>query len=302
MRFTNTLVLAALGVAAHPSGHGHHHQHREVDAAVDKRNTWVVATINGDVVSWTANYGDVATSTPTPSSSASSASATPTGDSTYDSDGTGSGISTYEAFPSCSLTSAKIKRATESEISYSGNTGCDGYGSNMKLIKSNLKSDYSYVVKAVNNGSETMQCYAWNKIGPDGGINGFFLGNQALEFDVDADSYQYIAFDTNTQGGMCCAQGSVSTTTYGEFLCPWLEFDFGDAANSYWSGFDASALVAGSVGGPYDYLKACTEDNSVCSTLYEGGGGSNAYLPGDESADGIGGNLSPGDVSLVAEW
>ncbi|CAK7237267.1 hypothetical protein SCUCBS95973_009903 [Sporothrix curviconia] len=336
MRFTNALVLAAIGVAAHPSGHAH--LHRAVhEHNQDKRDDVIVtATIDGKVVSWTqggspfkaahkptiaaaavvdtttsATSTSVAAATSTvakaastsSAAAASSAAASTAASSTESSSGaTGSGISTYEAFASCSSSKKGKKRATAAEIAYTGNTGCSGYGSNMKLVQSNIADQYTYGVKAVNSASDTMQCVAWNKIGSDGGINGFFSGNQVLTFNIAAGSSQHIVFDTNTQGGMCCQSGSVSLTSVGEFLCPWLEFDFGDAANSGWSGFDASALVAGSVGGPYGALKACTADGATCSTLYAGGGGSNAYLPGDEAADGIGGNLPAGTVSLIATW
>ncbi|KAL1890123.1 hypothetical protein Sste5346_008416 [Sporothrix stenoceras] len=341
MRFTNALLLAAIGVSAHPSGHAHLHRavHEKMQ---EKRDDAVIvtATIDGKVVSWTQGGSpfkaahkptlaaavvntptttSTAAATPTVAKAASSSSpaaaasssavASPAASSASSSTGSssgasGSGISTYEAFGTCA-SSKKLKnkkRATAAEIAYAGNTGCDGYGSNIKLVQSNIADKYTYGVKAVNSASETMQCQVWNKIGADGGINGFFSGNQALTFTIPAGSSQHVVFDTNTQGGMCCQTGSVSLTSVGEFLCPWLEFDFGDSANSGWSGFDASALVAGTVGGPYGALEACTADGATCSTLNAGGGGTNAYLPGDEALDGVGGNLAPGTVSLVATW
>lgn len=329
------MILAAVGVSALPSGHAHNHAHLHRQAAKRDDEVLVTATIDGKVVSWTqggspfkaahkptaavvqaavATSSSVAAATTTSSSSvaavtttsssstaaaatttSSSAAATSTSSS---SSGSGSGISTYEAFTSCS---SNTKRATTADIAYVGNTGCDGYGSNIKLIQSNLASDYTYVVKAANGGSSSMECKIWNKIGADGGINGFFSGNEADTFTLAAGSSQYIAFDKNSQGGMCCAEGSIALTSYGEFNCPWLEFDFGSTKNSDYSGFDASALVEGS-SGPWAPLKVCTEDNSVCSTLDGNGSGTNAYLPGDEALDGIGGNLSPGNVSLISTW
>ncbi|CAK7213820.1 hypothetical protein SBRCBS47491_001935 [Sporothrix bragantina] len=336
MRFTNALVLAAVGVAAHPSGHAHLHRAVHEHNQAKRDDVIVTATIDGKVVSWTqggspfkaahkptfaaaavvdttpttsttvaaatSTVAKAATSSSSAAAAASPAASTAASSTDSSSSASGSGISVYEAFASCSSSKKGKKRATAAQIAYTGNTGCSGYGSNMKLVQSNIADQYTYGVKAVNSASETMQCVAWNKIGSDGGINGFFSGNQALTFTIPAGSSQHIVFDTNTQGGMCCQTGSVSLTSVGEFLCPWLEFDFGDSANSGWSGFDASALVAGSVGGPYGALKACTADGSVCSTLNAGGGGTNAYLPGDEAADGIGGNLPAGTVSLVATW
>ncbi len=340
MRLTPVLLLGAIGASAHPSLHGAHqhralHEHR----AEAKRDTIVVATIYGKVVSWT--QGDspfvaaqkptsaaptsttstvvpvvptsstsstpvvavAAAGTTTSSSSTATATASSAAAAVPSSGGSSgsSGASSYEGF-ACSKKSRKNKRATNAQIAYAGNTGCAGYGSNVKLIQDSIASKYTYVVKAVNSASSTVQCKVWNKIGPDGGINGFFSGNEALSFTIGGGGSQYVAFDSNTQGGMCCSVGSVPLTSVGEFSCPWLEFDFGDSANGGWSGFDASALVAGATGGSFKALKACTADGSVCSTLYEGGGGSNAYLPGDEALDGIGGNLAPGSVSLVGTW
>ena len=331
------MILAAVGVSALPSGHNHARLHRE--AAKRDGDVLVTATIDGKVVSWTqggspfkaahkptaaavkeaavVTSSPVAAATTTSSSStyvaptttssssssvvattSSSSSAAASSTSSSSSGGSGSGSSTYEAFTSCS---SNTKRATSADISYVGNTGCDGYGSNIKLIQSNIASDYDYVVKAVNGGSSSMQCKVWNKIGSDGGINGFFSGNEVDSFTLSAGSSQYLAFDKNSQGGMCCATGSIALTSYGEFNCPWLEYDFGSTKNSDYSGFDASALVEGS-SGPWAALEVCTSDSSTCSTLNGDGTGTNAYLPGDEALDGIGGNLSPGKVTLISTW
>lgn len=353
MRLSSALLVAAVGVAAHPSGAGHAHAHlhralhQQQQQQHQKRDVvYVTATIDGKVVSWTqggspfkaahkptvqaaavvdtTSSSTVAaaattTSTSSPAAAATTSSSAAAADTTTASAATttgsssgasGSGLATYEAFATCAAAKRSVKhanrqnkkRATAAEIAYTGNTGCDGYGSNIKMVESSIVSQYTYAVKAVNSGSSTMQCKVWNKIGPDGGINGFFSGNEALTFSLAAGSSQDLVFDTNSQGGMCCEADAVSLTSAGEFLCPWLEFDFGDTANSGWSGFDASALVEGSAGGPYNALKVCTADESVCSTLNSGGGGTNAYLPGDEDEDGIGGNLEPGAVSLVATW
>ncbi|ERS95163.1 allergen Asp f 4 [Sporothrix schenckii 1099-18] len=339
MRFTNALLLAAIGVSAHPSGHAHLHRAVHEQHQAEKRDVLVTATIDGKVVSWTQGGSpfkaahkptDAAavvntpttTSTPaaaatpstkasssakaaaSPSAAASPASSAAPSSSDSSSGASGSGISTYEAFGSCASSKARKtkKRATEANIAYAGNTGCNGYGSNVKLVQSSIADKYTYIVKAVNSASSTMQCQVWNKIGPDGGVNGFFINNQALTFTIPAGASQHVVFDANSQGGMCCQEGSVSLTDAGEFLCPWLEFDFGDAANQGWSGFDASALVAGSAKAPFGALNVCTADGATCSTLFAGGGGTNAYLPGDEKLDGIGGNLAPGAVSLIATW
>lgn len=337
MRVSTALLLTAVGVSALPSGHHQHHAH--VHRAADKRDesVLVTATIDGKVVSWTQGgspfklahrptVAAIALSSPKPSSSSaapttssssivvptttslsssySSSSSTVVATSTSSSATASSSSSSDSSsgFTACSANSASSKkRATSADIAYVGNTGCDGYGSNIKLIEKSSTSAYDYVVQAVNDASKAMECAVWNKIGSDGGINGFFKGNEASSFTLAAGSSQYIAFDKNSQGGMCCATGSIATTSYGEFNCPWLEFDFGSSKNSDYSGFDASALVEGA-SGPWAKLNVCTEDESTCSTLNGDGTGTNAYLPGDEALDGIGGNLSPGAVTLISTW
>ncbi|EFX01676.1 hypothetical protein CMQ_8142 [Grosmannia clavigera kw1407] len=231
--------------------------------------------------------------------SSAAAAASTTAASTSTSTDSGSGLSVYSAFATCS---SEKKRATMAEIAYTGNTGCDGYGSNIVLVQASIADKYDYTVKVVNDMSSTAQCKIWNKIGSDGKIDGFFTGFEAKTFTLKAGSSQYVAFDGNSQGGMCCSSGSIATTVAGEFLCPWLEFDFANTSNNEWSGFDASALVEGSAGGPYNALKVCTEDGSTCSSLDGTGSGTNAYLPGDEAADGIGGNIAAGSLSLIATW
>lgn len=342
MRSSPLILVAALGAAALPSGHQHHralHAKKDVSvtATIDGK---VVSWMMGDSPFKIA-YKSTTTATPSATSTAVSiaAVATPsasTHSSTHSSSSSsttvaaatsktaastskstsaaatttvasaatgtsgGTGLATYSAFATCS--SDKMKRATEAEIAYTGNTGCDGYGSNIVLVQDSIASEYAYTVKVNNDMSSTAQCKIWNKIGSDGGIDGFFTGFEAKTFKLAAGSHQYVAFDSNTQGGMCCSSGSIPTTTAGEFLCPWLEFDFADSANSDWSGFDASALVEGSAGGPYNKLNVCTKDGTTCSSLDGSGSGTNAYLPGDEAADGIGGNLPAGNVALIASW
>jgi len=327
MHLARLIVLAAVGVAAHPSGHAHMHRAVHEEKGLEKKDRQMIyATIDNKVVSWSEGGSPfkqahkptpepepttTSTSTPPPaptptsttaaspatttaSSSSSSSSSPPP--SSPSSSGQGQGIGTFEAF-ACSK-----KRATGGDITYTGNTGCDGvYGSNVKLIKSNLASKYDYTIKVVGSSS-AMQCVVWNKIGHDGGVNGFFNGNQVLTFELPANGEQYIAFDANTQGGMTCCAGTVPLTGVGQFNGAWCEWDFADAKNGNHNGFDASALVAGVAGGPFNPLSFCTADKSVCSTLYAGGGGLNAYLPGMEAVDGVGGNLLPGPVALVATF
>ncbi len=309
MHLIPLLLLAAVGVSAHPSGHAHAHAHLHGKRAGQP----IVATIDGKVVSWFQGGSPFKIShrptpapqarpaevpapgpAPAPAPAAPAPAPAPAPAAPAPPPGSGQGASTYEPFSSCGT----AKRASAAAISYKGTTACNGvYGSNIKLVQSNIASQYQYTTK-VFGAAQDQQCKVWLKIGRDGGLDGFFSGNEALTFTLPAGAEQWLAFAPNTQGGLCCHAGSVPVTSFGEFHCAWTEFAFADGANGGWSGFDASQLVAGASGGPFNGLQVCKSDGSVCSTLNAGGGGQNAYLPGMEAADGIGGNVAPGPLSL----
>ncbi|TPX08257.1 uncharacterized protein E0L32_001847 [Thyridium curvatum] len=313
MHFAPLLLLSALGVAAHPSGHAHMHRdfHEKRNPAPNPAaGDIITATINGKVVSWTqgpdggspfkkAGKPVVQPSTtaaplvkPTPAAASSPPAASSSAASTSGGS-TGSGANTYEPF--CG--GSKAKRVTLDQIKYKGNVGVAGsYGCNIKLIESTIADKYKYTAR-IKGGSSKYTCAVWLKVGPDGGINGFFKNNEVHTFTIPANGEQWLAFDDDTQGGFCCSKGdAAATTSFGQYVCPWTEFDFGNTSNGGWSGFDASALVAGATGAAMDGLQVCAK--GTCSTLYQGGGGQNAYLPGMEAEDGIGGNIAPGPLTL----
>jgi hypothetical protein len=307
MHLASIILLAAAGVSAHPSGHAHMHARYHAADKVEKREEWITATINDKVVSWINNgpgpFRQAVRPTPAPASEAPSTppetQAVPTvAPANFKEQAVGNGAAEFAGFEPCG---ASKKRATLGQIMYKGNTGCSGYGSNIKMVKSTIADRYQYTVKVVSSGA-AMQCKVWNKIGRDGGINGFFSGNEAVTFDLPAGGIQYLAFDHNSQTGMTCGEGGVPLTSFGQFNGPWAEFDMGNESNGGWSGFDASQLVAGAMGGAMKKLDLCLTDGTVCSKLFEGGGGDNAFLPGDEAKDGIGGNIPPGSMHLVATF
>ncbi|KAL6910294.1 hypothetical protein GGI43DRAFT_389827 [Trichoderma evansii] len=280
MKFSTTSVLlaAALGVSAHPSGHVHQRAHNSLQA----RGDFVMA--NKPAAAPTSTAAPIAT--PTPSSAAPAKDAT----------SGGSGSSTAQGFCGKPLS----KRATAAEIAYKGNVGGTGAlaGCNIMAVQSKFASQYQYTA-AFNNAGGDSQCKCWNKIGPDGGINGFFNGNEALTFSLPAGGSQTIAFDGNSQGACACGEGSLPLTSIGEFAATWFEFDFGNLSNGGWSGYDASCLVSAAANLPIPGLKVCLASGSTCSTIYPGGKGDNAFVAGTAAMDGIGGNLTPGDQSLV---
>ncbi|KAM3515941.1 hypothetical protein MY11210_000481 [Beauveria gryllotalpidicola] len=269
MKFSATIVLAAaMGASAHPSRHAHHNAHRSVVG-----REFVMAQRPAPA-SPEAPAPAATTVAPSPSASSSS----------------GSGAKAF-----CS---GNKKRATLAQIAYVGNTGTAGNpGCNIMEIDSSAVSAYDYTMKFVNNGGSDEACVCWNKYGPDGGINGFFKNNEALDFKLPANGQAYVAVDGNSQIGCACGAPEVPTTSFGQFASTWVEADFGNESNNKWSGFDASALVSAKYGLPIPALKVCGQD--VCSTVYAGGQGDNAYLGGMEDLDGVGGNIKPGPLALT---
>ncbi len=317
MHWASLLLLTAAGVSAHPSGHSHAHAHRSFHAKnIEKRKT-ISAVIDGKTVSWddgsspfvqAVHPSSAPASTPstyTPAA-ATPASAPSTGSSlgvtdavSYASGGSGQGLSTYQPFDtSCGSTS---KRATEADIMYKGNTGCPNYGDNFKLVQSGIASQYNYNIKIISGACKT-NCVVWNKVGADNKLDGFFSGHEALNFFLDPNTSQYLAIAPNSQGALSCFCNQVPTTTWGEFQGAWTEFDMGSAKNSGWSGADASVLVAGNSGPTVSALKVSLADGSQASSVDGNGGGVNAYLTGDAAKDGIGANIPPGPVSIVADY
>ncbi|KAM3556430.1 hypothetical protein MY1884_005063 [Beauveria asiatica] len=281
MKFSATVVLAAaMGASAHPSRHAHHNAHRSVVG-----REFVMAQRPAPPASAAPEAPAPAATTVAPSPSAPEVSAA-----SSSSASSGSG---YKPF--CS---GNKKRATLAQIAYAGNTGTNGnFGCNIMKIDSSAASLYKYTMKFVNNGGSDLACTCWNKIGPDGGINGSFSNNQALDFTLPGNGEVYIAVDDNSQIGCACGLGKVPTTNSGQFASTWVEADFGNESNKKWSGFDASCLVSAANNLDIPALEVC--DSTTCSTIAAGGKGKNAYVGGMEADDGVGGNVAPGPLALT---
>ncbi|ROW09231.1 hypothetical protein VPNG_05804 [Cytospora leucostoma] len=337
-RLTSLLLLGAIGASAHPSNHARfHNKHRQVE---DRNIGDIIsAVIDGVEVFWTQTeaYG-AAAATPTSagivagkpnenfqvaatstsvyattfstsfattevsastSTSISSATATSTSSSSSSSS-SGSGVTEYTSFSDYCSSGSK-KRATTAEIKYAGNTGEDSdYGCNIMLLgNSDLASKYDNTVKFFG-GSSDMFCVVWNKIGSDGGVDGFFLSDTATTFTLAAGAEQYIALDANTQGGGACIEGTsisdVLTTTFGEVGMTWVEWDAQNSSNDDWSGADASCIVAQDAGLTVNGMQVCLEsDSSQCSSISAGATSvDNAYTADLADADGVGLNIDGG--------
>lgn len=318
MKFSSAAVLltSALGVSAHPSGHGHKHAHRSLEARdfvmYQKPPPPPPAPISIKAPSPPKPTSTIKAPVPKPSSTASESKPTDEPDSPSNSGSdnaadlfqkshklkdAGLGVSSKTAF----CNGKKSKRATLDQIMYAGNVGTsDNYGCNMMLIDSSVVDDYKYVSRVENIDDSDYECVAYLKVGPDGGINGFFGGNEALRFTLPGGTVQHVAADENTQGGIICDKGSIPLTTYGAFASTWAEFDFGNESNDEWSGADASCLVATGLGLDVPGLNLCGHDE--CSTIFPGGDGINAFLKGMEALDGLGLNIPAGKARLTITY
>ncbi|KAH6988766.1 hypothetical protein BKA56DRAFT_667998 [Ilyonectria sp. MPI-CAGE-AT-0026] len=89
---------------------------------------------------------------------------------------------TYHDF----CTDSKPKRASAEQIAYKGNTGTsDDYGCNIMMLRNiNAASQYKYTARFNNAVDRDQACVCFNKIGPNGGINGSWKGNQAISFTL----------------------------------------------------------------------------------------------------------------------
>lgn len=320
MKFSAAVVLAAaIGASAAPS-HGHAHAHRHAHRSVEARE-FVMAKKPAPPApapeTTTPPPPPPATSTPEPAPASTEAPAAPpvaaaaaavdVDTSSSASSSSSSSSSSSASTPSSSSSggvakpfcNGKTKRATLAQIAYAGNVGGTGkdYGCNMMEIDADTASAYDYTVKFVNKGDDEQECKVWNKIGDSGGINGFFSGNEVLTFKLPVGGQQYIAVEGNSQIGASCGSGSVPVTSFGQFAGTWFEGDFANESNQKYSGFDASALVSGKYGLNIPPMKVCGD--GTCSTIFQGGTGDNAYVPGMEDVDGTGGNVPPGPLHVT---
>lgn len=311
MYFSNSvLVLAALsaGVSARPS-----HRHAQFHDGKRAVGDMVTAVIDGVAVEWVNEYAGGATATADAASATTAASTAVTTTAAAEASTTAEASSTAssstasssaasnsdEVTEYTSFCSSSSKRATTEEIAYAGSgTSSSDYGCNQLLISSDLVDSYDYTATFTldDSNSDDWSCVCWNKIGPDGGINGWF-GHAAVSFSLSPGTSQNVAFEENSQGGCTCGSGSVPMSSSGEYAGTWVEFDMANTSNDDWSGADASALVAQAADMSVQGLKV--SHSSCDSTILAGGSATNAYISGMEDVDGTGCNISPGNVNLA---
>lgn len=163
-----------------------------------------------------------------------------------------------------------ITEASGSGITYQGNVG-NPYGSNIIRVSAESSSDYKYVAEFKAASSSVWSVVIWNKIGPDGLLNGWY-GHACESFTLNGGTTQHVAFDENSQGAWAVAPGyTIPTDDFGGYASTWGEFDFGSTIHSGWSGFDVSAIAAQAADMQIQGMKICDIVTETCSSVTSGG-------------------------------
>lgn len=194
-----------------------------------------------------------------------------------------------------------VTQSKGSGDTYVGNVG-DPYGSNIVTVSSSAASQYEYVVKFVGPDTDGWKVVIWNKIGPEGKRNGQY-DRACLKFSLAAGEERYVAFAPDSQGGWAASNATtIPTDRYGAYASTWGEFDFGSAGNHGWSGFDVSVIRAQSAGLEVQGMKICSVlHDGICSTVsWNADLVHNAYTLADVDTGGLGGNVPPGPLRLLA--
>jgi hypothetical protein len=189
-----------------------------------------------------------------------------------------------------------------SEIHYKGNVGTP-WGSNIISVSPAAAHRYKYVVQFNGAKSQPWTVVIWNKVGPDGKMDGWY-GHSALTFVIAPGETHYVAFDEDSEGAWGAAPGTngLPTDTWGGYTSTWGEFSFGDGENNGWSGWDVSAIQTQIAGQEVQGMRICMADGKGCSIITPGAEKVvDAYTESKRHHDGIGGAASPGPVRLVVD-
>jgi hypothetical protein len=184
------------------------------------------------------------------------------------------------------------------EIHYVGNVG-KPWGSNIITVSDTEAHSYKYVAKFSGSNDSPWTVIVWNKVGPDGKLNGWY-GNSALTFTLAPGETRYVAFDEDSEGAWGAAPGDhLPTDHWGGYSCTWGEFSFGDAENNGWSGWDVSAIQAQAAKQRVQGMSICQADGKGCSVITpDAKKVVDAYTESKKHRNGIGGAAAPGPVRL----
>lgn len=186
------------------------------------------------------------------------------------------------------------------KIKYQGNVGIP-WGSNVISVSPTEAHRYKYVVQFTGANTEPWTITIWNKVGPDGKMDGWY-GHSALTFILAPGETRYVAFDEDSEGAWGAAPGTkgLPVDKWGGFTSTWGEFSFGDAENDGWSGWDVSAIQAQLAHQDVQGMRICMADGKGCSIITpQAKKVVDAYTASERHHDGIGGAASPGPVRLV---
>lgn len=316
MQLKNSFVwftaLTAGSAMARLHGHDRRHAHH-----VEKRaGNEVFATMNGKIVSWVNDWtGHEATTTSSATTTEAPEAGATQGTQTVASnpaETTADPIAATTGAPSAEWWSTpqdgkytregfgKKTYANGAEyILYKGNVGSP-WGSNIIEVTPEKAKQYKHVVEFRGSNVDPWTVVFWNKMGPDGKLDGWYNGNSALKFTLEPGTTRYVAFDDDTQGSWGAAKGeNLPTDQAGGYSCTWGEFDFSNGSNNGWSGWDVSAIQAQAAGQEVQGMKICTHDNQKCSSVTRNAANViNAYIQSLAKANGIGGNSVAGPVRL----
>lgn len=313
MRLSRSLLLLAALTSTTLARHGHHaHHDNHLRRGVGTTST--ITTTDTVVVcpcdSSTSTLAPLVPSS-TPSTSVEVSPTTSSTFTTLPSTSTSTTTSTaanpdWTATPSNDEYSTAgfggVTNSTGSGVTYKGNVGIP-YGSNIIEVSASTASSYKYVVQFSGSNTEDWTIVIWNKIGPDGKMDGWY-NNACHQFTLSPGATKYYAFDEDSQGGWAAASGSsIPIDNYGGYAATWGEFDFGSGHNTGWSGFDVSAIQAQNAGLEVQGMKICSVlVDGTCSVISAGlGSVQNAYTEVLAKVDGLGGNLPVGPVRLAVE-
>ncbi|OJJ35518.1 hypothetical protein ASPWEDRAFT_40721 [Aspergillus wentii DTO 134E9] len=319
MQLKNSMLLLTALTAGSAVGrlHGHERRYHHDKRAV---GDMVYATIDGVLQSWVNKWsGHAETSTVssatttaiaevTPVASVvASVSATATAEPTAapsSSSSSSSGNSDWTSTPADGQFSTEGfgKRTSASGVNsifFKGNVGSP-WGSNIIEVSPEKASQYKHVARFTGSNTDPWTVVFWNKIGPDGGLNGWY-GNSALKFTLEPGQEKFVAFDDDSQGGWGAAKGEdIPKDKYGAYACTWGEFDFGNSKNNGHSGWDVSAIIAQNAGLEVQGMNICDHLGGKCSTISSLAQKIiNAYTSALAGVDGLGGTISEGPVRLT---
>lgn len=187
-------------------------------------------------------------------------------------------------------------------IKYHGNVGVP-WGSNIIEVSPTEAHRYKYVARFTGANTEPWTVIIWNKIGPDGKMDGWY-DHSAVTFVLAPGETKYIAFDEDSIGAWGAAPGTkgLPKDNFGGYTSTWGEFSFGDIENNGWSGWDVSAIQAQIAKQKVQGMRICLADGKACSILTPGAKKViNAYTESKKHHDGIGGAAPPGPVRLAVD-